>query len=141
MRARSARASSAEHRARQRWKAMRRDLRGRQQILLTVLPTREALADPRFAPGVLEMLAVSVPRQGAVSERECAVCCRPWAYARGPVAVAVFHFLRSDHGTVCGVCGDCSRRPDLHQALAAGFGRDLGFEVERCRPVSAKGCC
>ena len=102
-----------------------------------LLPTAEALLDPRFAPGVLELIIVSdASVVGATdTRRECFCCSRAWTPHRTLVGVLVIEFLNAEARLVAGVCSNCTGSDQAREFVIAGLERDLGTERGAIRLV------
>jgi hypothetical protein len=126
--------------ARVRSRKLRRELRGDQTTVVSVMSPIEALLDQRIAKGTAELLAVSIGAAlGEIRQRECFACCAPWVPDRLPELIMLVEFLGRDTGLIAGICGNCSREPGLRELLLDGLRRDLGATVRRVVPIQEAG--
>lgn len=121
-------ARALERRAKREVRELRKQLKGRQRILIDLAPTLDALRDKRIGHGVAELLAVaSASAASPKGNRQCFCCHEPWTAARGPVVVLSAEFLQLDRALLAGICRACSTFPDLERRLRVRLGEDLGF--------------
>jgi hypothetical protein len=135
-------ASSLERQQRAEWQRIKARIRGLNEPLrfsAHLLPTLDALRDPRHGADVLRLLmecGVSAFTGGA---RECHGCCRRWTRQRALVAVGIVEFLTFEGTMLVGVCTDCWDRPDRLRLAVAGFQRDFGMTSIEVAPVHIGG--
>jgi hypothetical protein len=100
--------------------------------VVELLPALGALRDPRFGPGVLDLIvAAGASALGLDPEpRECFTCRRPWSPARHLVTVLTVEFPGEEAGLVAGVCGGCAGSGRTLELVLAGLERDLGPAAE-----------
>jgi hypothetical protein len=106
-----------------------------QRVIVNVCSLAEALVDPRIGHGVGELLALSAgTAMGATQERQCFVCCRPWAPAVAPLGVIVMEIIGSHDALLSLICQGCFTGGADQRVLTA-LQRDLGCPPESVRLI------
>ncbi len=107
---------------------------------LRLLP--DALADPRLAHGVAELLLVSYrAAMGRGERRECFGCCKPWSPKRSIAAIVTVEEVGGENALMAGLCHACASqgRTAVHRQVLAALQRDLGVPPGATRAVHAEG--
>ena len=110
--------TSLESQQKADWHALQsriRELGKPLRFALDLLPTHEALNDPRFGVSVLRLLTECYRSAHGGGSRGCHGCCRRWTRERLFGAVEIVEFLNIDGASLVGICRECWARPDRLQ--------------------------
>ena len=113
----------------------------RGRAIVSVQLVRDALMDPHIGRGVYELVELAFASLVGQTddERQCFVCCRPWAPTIEPIAVVVAETIGAHDALVSLICSQCFTG-DWTQPLLAALQRDLGFRLEQfvCKPPTGR---
>jgi hypothetical protein len=116
------------------WRRLKKRLRKQKLLLrltLNLLPTRDALINPRFGSATMQLLLECGATAIAGGTRECEGCAQRWAMDRPVVGIGIFEFLSVEAAFLVGLCPTCWNRPDRLQTVVAGLKRDFNLpEIE-----------
>ena len=135
-------APSADYQQKVEWRRLKKRLRKQKlplRLTLNLLPTRDALINPRFGSATMQLLLECGATAIAGGTRECEGCAQRWAMDRPVVGIGIFEFLSVEAAFLVGLCPTCWERPDRLRVAIDGFKRDFGLASIESQVISASG--